>query len=907
MRYRSLTSTLWVFGASLALASAGFAQHNRIAFNDTELFLNGANVAWVNFAIDIGAGSTDLAQFEEIFQEMRDNGGNSMRLWLHTNGSHTPEFSASGADGVVVGPGEGTIDDLRDILDLAYDYDIALKLCLWSFDMLQVNQYMADPARSITLLLDEDRLQAYIDNALIPMVEALQGHPAILAWEIFNEPEGMSSEFGWTPAQYRVPMWAIQRFVNRTVGAIKRTDPDVHVTNGSWSFRASSDVGSNNFNYYRDDRLIAAGGDEDGTLDFYSIHYYEHFGQPYSPFHRNVSHWELDKPVVIAEFFLRDTNDGDPDATFGIPWEELYERLYENGYAGAMAWQWFGNEGVLNWPRIIASTQYMADTYPDDIILEYSGLRMRLNAHPPNIEAGGQTTVTWWTRNADSVTLNGEPVNPEGEEVFTLEETTTFVLAATGDGETETLEVTVNVVDPEFLNRAFEKPARASSYETCCGSSQLPEYAFDGLSNTRWSSEWYPDYATGDPDDEWIDVNLEEIIDLTRIELYWEAAYGRDFDIQRSFDGLLWDTIHEVRNGTGGHQTILLEDNPPAQFVRMQGIDRGTQYGYSLWEFEVYGTASNVNPPTISLTNPGEGDIVSPEGTATIRAAGQSPVGVAQLEILVDGEVMATSDVSPINHTWDATWEGTHHIGAIVTDTNGLRVMDEIPVYVAHTSDYTRYEAESAELTGSVIVENSSAASGGAYVDMQDSGNIIFDDVTVSESDTYLLVFRYNLSYDSPKTQHLNINGERVAEVRFSGPASAWRERSIPVSLQVGSNTIEIENFWGWMFFDYISISNTPYLNTETGGAIAGLSLDQNFPNPFIGQTTIQYVIPEMDEVRLEVFDLMGRRVRVLIDGAQPSGSHTVQLNAQDLSSGMYVYRLTTSAGTATRRLIVLR
>jgi len=74
-----------------------FPQNNRIEHNGKAIFLNGANVAWINFAHDIGdpGAPTDTAYFRKIFREVHDNGGNSMRLWLHTNGTATPEFTGN--------------------------------------------------------------------------------------------------------------------------------------------------------------------------------------------------------------------------------------------------------------------------------------------------------------------------------------------------------------------------------------------------------------------------------------------------------------------------------------------------------------------------------------------------------------------------------------------------------------------------------------------------------------------------------------------------------------------------------------------------------------------------------------------------------------------------------------------
>ena len=141
----------------------------------------------------------------------------------------------------------------------------------------------------------------------------------------------MSNEFGWN-FNYHVPMSDIQRFINQCAGAIHRTDSKAKVTNGSWCFYASTDVGAKNKNYYTDVRLIEAGGDKAGTLDFYTVHYYDWAKVECSPFHHDASYWQLDKPLVIAEFY--------PKTTFGVADSLLYAELYKRGYAGALAWSW---------------------------------------------------------------------------------------------------------------------------------------------------------------------------------------------------------------------------------------------------------------------------------------------------------------------------------------------------------------------------------------------------------------------------------------------------------------------------------------------------------------------------------------------------------------------------------------
>src|SRR5262245_3356091 len=123
-----------VLGLALGMAQLTLAQDNRIRYNNQDLFLSGANLAWLSFAGDLGPGPTDFDSFADILLQMHDHGGNALRWWLHTNGTVTPEFDNAG---VVIGPGVNAIEDLKKVLDLAWEREVGLKLCLWSFDMLR--------------------------------------------------------------------------------------------------------------------------------------------------------------------------------------------------------------------------------------------------------------------------------------------------------------------------------------------------------------------------------------------------------------------------------------------------------------------------------------------------------------------------------------------------------------------------------------------------------------------------------------------------------------------------------------------------------------------------------------------------------------------------------------------------
>ncbi|MEE8578164.1 MAG: T9SS type A sorting domain-containing protein, partial [candidate division Zixibacteria bacterium] len=87
----------------------------------------------------------------------------------------------------------------------------------------------------------------------------------------------------------------------------------------------------------------------------------------------------------------------------------------------------------------------------------------------------------------------------------------------------------------------------------------------------------------------------------------------------------------------------------------------------------------------------------------------------------------------------------------------------------------------------------------------------------------------------------------------------------------------------------------------------AGFVLGQNYPNPFNPGTKIQFDLPSKGDVKLEVFNILGRRVAVLVDAPKNAGRHTVEFDASNLSSGLYLYRLRHDKNQMSRKMILLR
>ena len=142
------------------------------------------------------------------------------------------------------------------------------------------------------------------------------------------------------------------------------------------------------------------------------------------------------------------------------------------------------------------------------------------------------------------------------------------------------------------------KPATASSTE---GGPWTAAAAVDGNTGTRWSS------AFSDP--QWLQVDLGATATISQVVLRWEAAYGRSFQIQTSANASTWTSVYSTTSGTGGTQTLAVTGS--GRYVRMYGTQRGTGYGYSLWEFQVFGTIGG-GTPTTPPTTPPTGNPVEP-------------------------------------------------------------------------------------------------------------------------------------------------------------------------------------------------------------------------------------------------------------------------------------------------------
>ena len=143
-------------------------------------------------------------------------------------------------------------------------------------------------------------------------------------------------------------------------------------------------------------------------------------------------------------------------------------------------------------------------------------------------------------------------------------------------------------------NIALQKTVSVSSTESATHPGNL---AVDGDMTTRWASD------RSDP--QFIVIDLGEKYTIDRVVIFWEAAFSVHYQLQLSNNGQQWDTVATVTNGDGGNDTLTFTPQL-ARYVRMYGLQRttigGVQYGYSIYEFEVYGSSAADNANLVGLS-----------------------------------------------------------------------------------------------------------------------------------------------------------------------------------------------------------------------------------------------------------------------------------------------------------------
>ena len=183
--------------------------------------------------------------------------------------------------------------------------------------------------------------------------------------------------------------------------------------------------------------------------------------------------------------------------------------------------------------------------------------------------------------------------------------------------------------------------------------------AVDGNAGTRWSSQW--------ADPQWLEVDLGQTATISQVSLSWEAAYASAFQIQVSDNGSTWSSIYSTSSGTGGTQNLNVSGS--GRYVRMYGTARATQYGYSIWEFQIYGSfggGGGCSSSNAALNHPASASSTENSGTPA-SAAFDGDAGTRWSSAFSDPQWLqvdlgSSQSVCGVSLTWEAAYASAFQI-----------------------------------------------------------------------------------------------------------------------------------------------------------------------------------------------------------------------------------------------------
>ncbi|MEV6752929.1 discoidin domain-containing protein [Streptomyces sp. NPDC051214] len=514
-----------------------------------------------------------VADADKYLPDLRSMGVNTIRTW-GTDASSKPLFDSAAAHGVKVvagfwlqpGGGPGSGGCVNYLTDTAYKNQMLEEFPKW--------------------------------------VGTYKDHPGVLMWNVGNE-SVLGLQNCYAGDELEKQRNAYTTFVNDVAKKIHAVDPNHPVT--------STDAWTGAWPYYKKNAP---------DLDLYAVNAYDATCDI-------KSDWEqggYDKPYIVTESGPAGEWEV-PDDANGVP-EEPTDRAKAAGYT--KAWDCVtGHRGVALgatlfhygteydfggvWFNLLPAGQKRLSYYA--VKKAFKGSTAGDNTPPVitdlavdgdagKVAAGSPLTLTTKVSDPDGDALSYEVLAnsmyvDKSKELTPLAATDQgsgrlkvtapdkpgvwkiYVKVSDGKGNVgiETRSVRVVVPPVDGTNIAQGKPATASSFQP--GSGDCPctaANAVDGKQNTRWASDW--------SDPQWLQVDLGSTTSFKHVQLNWETSYAKTYTVQTSDDGRNWRTVHEVRGGNGGVDDF--DVNGSGRYVRINGTERGTGYGYSLYEFGIY-------------------------------------------------------------------------------------------------------------------------------------------------------------------------------------------------------------------------------------------------------------------------------------------------------------------------------
>ncbi|AGC78021.1 putative secreted protein (Por secretion system target) [Nonlabens dokdonensis] len=476
-------------------------------------------------------------------------------------------------------------------------------------------------------------------------------------------------------------------------------------------------------------------------------------------------------------------------------------------------------------------------------------------------------------------------------------------------------------------NLALNGTATASSVEN---GGTLAVNANDGNAATRWASSF--------SDPEWITIDLGASFDIGRVVLNWEGAFGSSYEIQISNDPTFttFTTAFTTTTGDGGIDDISVSET--GRYVRMYGTVRGTPFGYSLWEFEIYEAVDplidtslsdlTVNGSTVAGFSSSTLDynILLPIGTTVVptvvaTAAQASPAtavvtNAASLpgvtSILVTAQngtdtntytISFTVEITPVNQTFDLTFE-PGSVGSVATNWNVFENDSNPPFEVVSNPDATGVN------TSPTVAKLITLTAGEPFAGCETQHGTIWKWVLDGTTTTITIDVYKTVISDVGIKMVNETSGTIFQLLQPNTVTNAWETLTYDITSAITSgdnnDVDQIVVFTDWQprtsdnisYFDNISweglkLAEAPLLSIPT----MDTTVIKVYPNP----TQQVWNVTSSNQVlnSIEVFDVLGKQVLSL----RPNANDTI-IDATALTNGLYIAKITTDTGSKSLKLL---
>lgn len=279
----------------------------------------GVNLPWLRYGGDFGANAwrpqgglatpEGRAEADATLAAIADAGFDLVRWFVLADGRAGIRFAA---DGTPLGLDGWCLDDVSAALDVAWRRGLRLVPVLFDFTWCRAARVEAGVqiGGRCEVLASPRLRESLVAHVVAPLASRVAGHPALAAWDLFNEPEWVTFGYGgWRPRQV-VSLHAMRDLLSRAASVVGAATSRP-VTVGLASTRGLGLTGALD-------------------LDFYQVHWYDRLAHR-APLDEHVALFGLDRPVVLGEFPTRGS--GSDAAT-------IVASARRSGYAAAWPWSW---------------------------------------------------------------------------------------------------------------------------------------------------------------------------------------------------------------------------------------------------------------------------------------------------------------------------------------------------------------------------------------------------------------------------------------------------------------------------------------------------------------------------------------------------------------------------------------